>query len=167
MAMREDFVIKHAGAQDADILFRLIQQMALSEGRVGELTTTPQQVRDTICNGSAASAYLGYYNGSPVAYVIYCYTYPPILGTKCLYLEEMFIKPIYQRLGLGRKIVEFMAKLALNTDCLCMDWNCSHTNTNAIKFYEHIGTNNTNTRRHFHMNHEQLSDFAETCGAEE
>lgn len=157
----QNFEIKPATPADADVLYSMILEMAAHEHAEDQVRTTPDIVRATICNNKNVFALIGYYNGKPVAYVMYFYIYSSYLGKQGMYIEDIFIKPIYQRLGLGKTIMQHMAKLAVEKNCDRLDWTCLRENTNAVNFYKHLGTDLLENRLYFRLEAPKLIQFVE------
>lgn len=154
------FVMQPVNHSDAELLFSLIIEMATYENDLHEVQTTIRQIEQTICNESFARAFIGYYDGQPVSYVIYFYTYSSYLGKPSIYIEDVYVKPKFRMLGIGKVIMSFMAALAIEKDCGRLDWTCLDWNKNALEFYEHMGAKHLKDRYYFRADKETLSEMA-------
>ena len=56
-----------------------------------------------------------------------------------MYLEDLYLKPEMRGKGLGKLMLSFLAKLALERKCGRLEWWCLDWNEPSIKFYKHIG----------------------------
>lgn len=156
----QQFELRPVREQDAALLYSMILEMATYEKERDEVVTSEEKIRNTICNDSAAHAYIGYLDGQPAAYVMYYYTYSSYYGQKRLYIEDIFVRPDYRKSGLGKRIMSHMARQALQEHCCKMDWTCLNWNRNAIDFYTHIGGKLQEDRLYFRADEEGLQYMA-------
>ncbi|XP_026468030.1 diamine acetyltransferase 2-like [Ctenocephalides felis] len=56
-----------------------------------------------------------------VGYVIYFPIYIPRLG-KSMYLQDLYVREQFRKLGIGRRLFTKVAQSALDSDCLRIDW---------------------------------------------
>ena len=147
--------------EDAASLYSLIIEMATYEGDLHEVETNAQKIRDTLCRQSNTAAYICFYENKPVAYIIYFYTYSSYLGKKNLYIEDIYIRPDYRKMGFGKQIMAFAAGIALKEDCSRMDWTCLDWNGNARSFYEHLGASYLKNRLYFRAEKDVLKNIAQ------
>lgn len=157
----QNFELRPAAPADAELLYMLIQEMAVIEHVSDQLSTNPDKIRATLCVQNPASALIGYFNGKPVAYVTYYQNYSTYRGERVLHIDHLYIKPIYQRLGLGKSIMTEMCRLALDKKCARMDWHCLNSNRNAIEFYLHLKAEHITNREYFRMDFLEMERFTE------
>lgn len=146
--------------KDAELLYSLIIEMATYEKDLDEVETDAEKILNTICNRSKATAYIGYYDNLPVCYVIYFNAYSSYLGKHSIYIEDIYIKPEYRKMGFGKVIMSFMANIALNEGCSRLDWTCLDWNENAIEFYQHLGGTHLKNRYYFRADGDNLKKIA-------
>lgn len=148
------------GEQQADLLYQMIRHMAAYEKEEHEVFTTPARIRETVGEGRCARAVIAYCDGQPAAYTIYYFTYSSYLGRPNLYIEDIFVEPSYRSLGLGGRLMAYLAGLALDAGCERMDWTCLAWNRSAIDFYEHLGGEHQRERLYFRAQGEALHRLA-------
>lgn len=158
--MERTVEIKKIRKEDAGVLYDMIREMAGYEHELDEVKTSKQKIEQTICNGMDANCFITWVDGEPAAYVVYFYTYSTYLGCRNLYVEDVFVRPAYRNLGLGAKILRFMARLAIQEGCPRMDWTCLDWNTNAISFYKHLGASHLKERYYFRADGKALEELA-------
>ncbi|MBP1929941.1 GNAT superfamily N-acetyltransferase [Methanolinea mesophila] len=83
--------------------------------------------------------YLCRFNGQPVGYVTFYFTYSTFLARPTLFLEDLFVLEHYRGRGLGGRLFEFCRSEARNRGCGRMDWMVLTWNEPSIRFYEKIG----------------------------
>jgi GNAT superfamily N-acetyltransferase len=85
------------------------------------------------------SAFLAYFDGRPVGYITYYFTYSTFLARPTLFLEDIFVLEGLRKQGIGAELFRFCAKEALERGCGRMEWSVLTWNENAIRFYESMG----------------------------
>ncbi len=83
--------------------------------------------------------YLGRFDGDPVGYVTFYFTYSTFIAKQTLFLEDIFVLPPYRGKGFGRRLFDFCRAEALTRGCGRMDWTVLTWNDPAIRFYEKAG----------------------------
>jgi GNAT superfamily N-acetyltransferase len=77
--------------------------------------------------------------GQPAGYAIHLFTYSSFLGRPTLFLEDLFVLPEFRKLGIGKRLVEALRRIARRAKCGRMEWLVLGWNKPAIRFYEAIG----------------------------
>ncbi|MEZ0369056.1 MAG: N-acetyltransferase family protein [Candidatus Sericytochromatia bacterium] len=75
----------------------------------------------------------------PAGFAFFFYSYSTWAGRPTLFLEDLFVRPAYRGLGLGKALLAELARIALEKNCARMQWQVLDWNTPAIEFYEAIG----------------------------
>jgi len=80
-------------------------------------------------------------NDSPTAagFALFFHTYSTFLGRRTLWLEDLFVAPAHRGVGIGRALLQALAKLAVERNCGRFEWAVLDWNTPAIAFYESLG----------------------------
>ncbi len=159
--MNNEFKMKAVTREDADVLLSLIRLMAEHENELDEVKNTEEKIIETLCGNDRVAAYIAYENDVPVAYLIYFYTYSSYLGCMNMYIEDIYIRKEFRKNGIGKKLMKFAAKKAVESGCKRLDWTCIESNINAIDFYKHIGGHHLNERYYFRADGEALLKLAE------
>jgi GNAT superfamily N-acetyltransferase len=84
-------------------------------------------------------AYLAWAGTAVVGYVTFFYIYSTFLARPTLYLEDLFVRPEYRRMGIGRELFTFCRNRAWKSGCGRFEWQVLEWNTPAIRFYEALG----------------------------
>jgi GNAT superfamily N-acetyltransferase len=78
--------------------------------------------------------------GQPlVAYAIFFENFSTFLCRRGLYLEDIYVRPDYRRLGIGRALFRELAGEAVRRGCGRMEWTVLDWNRQAIAVYQSIG----------------------------
>ena len=120
----EEFIIRPAEITQASIILDFIKKLAEYEELSHEVTATVSDLENSLFSvDSNAEAILGYLNGHPVAFAIYFHNYSTFLGKKGLYLEDLFVLPEFRGKGIGKKMLKYLANIAIERDCGRFEWS--------------------------------------------
>jgi GNAT superfamily N-acetyltransferase len=78
-------------------------------------------------------------DGEAAGFALFFHNFSTFVGKPGLYLEDLFVRPEYRSLGLGKRLMARLAKIALDRDCGRFEWSVLDWNTPAIDFYRRIG----------------------------
>ncbi len=88
-----------------------------------------------------AEVILAYYKEEPVAFALFFHNYSTFLGKPGIYIEDLFVKEQVRGMGIGKKLLSFLAKVAIERECGRLEWWVLDWNKSAIEFYNRIGAN--------------------------
>ncbi|MFH1135186.1 MAG: GNAT family N-acetyltransferase [Pseudomonadota bacterium] len=133
-------VIKAAEVADVPVLIGLIRELAEFENLLDEVKADEETMRASLFGpGSTARALLLYYNSTPAGYCIYFRNFSTFLARPGLYVEDVYIRPQFRRLGLGRAVFGELGKLAVEQGCGRLEFAVLDWNQAAIDFYQALG----------------------------
>ncbi len=87
----------------------------------------------------AAEVVIAEVDGQPAGFALFFHTFSTFLGQRGLYLEDLFVRPQYRGLGLGKRVMVHLAQLALQRGCGRFEWSVLDWNEPAIRFYRSLG----------------------------
>lgn len=157
-----EFLIKKAQKSDLGLILDFIQKLAEYEKLSHEVTATTEDLENSLFSESSnAEAVIGYFDNQPVSIAIFFHNYSTFLGKKGLYLEDLFVLPEHRSMGFGKKMLKYLAKLAIERDCGRFEWSVLDWNEPAIQFYKSIGAELKNEWIITRITGEQLIKLAE------
>ena len=77
--------------------------------------------------------------GKEVGFALYFHNFSTFLGRAGLYLEDLYVLPQYRGQGIGKAILQHLARLAVDQGCGRMEWWCLDWNAPSIAFYRALG----------------------------
>ncbi len=153
--------IRTATAEDAELIFALIIELAIYEKAEHEVLTTAEEIRESIFgSNSKTSALVAEVDNKPVAYAVYFYNYSTWLGKNGIYLEDIYVSPEYRQQGIGKALLQSVAKLAVTENCGRVEWAVLDWNTPAIEFYESLGAKPQDEWTVYRLSGDELKNFA-------
>jgi GNAT superfamily N-acetyltransferase len=135
-----EFTIRPATPIDVPVLFNLIQALAEYEKLSHAVTGNPEALLDHLFGAKPyAEAILAEYAGQAVGFALFFPNYSTFLTKPGIYLEDLFVLPEFRRKGIGKAILQYLARLAVERDCGRLEWSVLDWNEPAIAFYETLG----------------------------
>lgn len=156
----EDLNIRMAVPRDACMILEFIKQLAEYE-KMSELVVARDDdiYRALFVEPKYADCLIAEWQGKPVAFALYFFTFSTFEGKPALYLEDLFVQPLSRGNGIGKALLKRLAKTALQHDCSRMDWAVLDWNQPAIDFYQSIGAHAEDQWTTFRLDGENLQLF--------
>ena len=70
---------------------------------------------------------------------MYFATYSTFVGRPGLYLEDLYVKPPARGLGIGKRLLASLARIAVERGCGRLEWAVLNWNKPSMEFYERLG----------------------------
>ena len=148
--------VYRAEKKDIDILFDLINGLALYEKRPQDMTGTKEELIYWIFEKNIATSFLAEYNGEIIGYALYYPIFGSFSAKGKVHLEDIFIKEEYRGKGFGKYFFEKVAEDVLNSGYAEMEWSCLDWNSPSINFYNKLGAEEETGRVYFGFEKEDL-----------
>ena len=131
-----DFSIRFAAPDDAETVFRLVQQLAEYEKLTHEVVASPADLRQALAKPeSTVEVLLVESNGQAVGFALFFENYSTFLGRPGLYLEDLFVLPEMRRIGIATALFERLFQIARDRQYGRVEWTVLDWNTPALEFY--------------------------------
>ncbi len=129
-----------ATERDVPLILEFIRELAAYESHLDRFEATEARLHDTLFGAEPAASVIFAFNGDkPVGFAVFYFTYSTFAGLPGLYLEDLFVKPEVRRLGVGRQLLRYLARLAKEKGCWRIEWAVLHWNETAVGFYRKLG----------------------------
>ncbi len=86
-----------------------------------------------------AEVVLASLDGAPVGFALYFHNFSTFLGKPGIYLEDLYVRPEARGLGIGKRLLAWLARTALERGCARLDWAVLDWNEPSIGFYRSLG----------------------------
>jgi GNAT superfamily N-acetyltransferase len=140
VAFANDLRIRPATEADGQLLFDLILELATYEKLADEMRGDAEVLRRSLFEQKAAEALLlETPDGEAVGYAIFFTTFSTFECRSGIWLEDIYVRPEHRRGGIGRAVMEHLARLALERGHVRLDWVALDWNEPALNFYEKLG----------------------------
>ncbi|MDR3542099.1 MAG: GNAT family N-acetyltransferase [Desulfosporosinus sp.] len=134
-----DFKLRFAELSDVSLILEFIKALAEYEKMSQAVIATEEVLRESLFERKIAEVIIGEYQNQPVCFALFFYNFSTFLGKPGIYLEDLFIKPEMRGNGMGKIMLSFLAKLAIERKCGRLEWWCLDWNEPSIKFYKNMG----------------------------
>ena len=135
----EDVTLRLAKEEDLSLILRFIKELADYEKLLHEVVATEEILRESLFERRAAEVVIAEYHGEPVGFALFFHNFSTFLGRPGLYLEDLYVRPEMRGKGIGKLLLSYLAKLALDRGCGRFEWWCLDWNKSSIDFYKSIG----------------------------
>ncbi|MGZ3652090.1 MAG: N-acetyltransferase family protein [Bdellovibrionota bacterium] len=132
--------IRPARESDTALILTLIRQLAEFEKLLHEVTTTEEQLRNSLFGpGAVPEVLIAERDGRGVGFALFFANFSTFLGKPGIYLEDLFVQPLERSGGIGLKLLQAIAKIALERGCGRLEWSVLDWNERALAFYRRLG----------------------------
>jgi GNAT superfamily N-acetyltransferase len=76
---------------------------------------------------------------TPAGFALYFHNYSTWRGNAGIFLEDLFVRPIFRGRGIGKALIAAVAAIAVAEGCSRFEWAVLDWNTPAIDFYNSLG----------------------------
>jgi GNAT superfamily N-acetyltransferase len=131
---------RFARREDVDVLLSLIRELAEFESLLDQVTADVATLADQLFGArKVAEAVIAELDGEPVGFAVFFHNFSTFVGRAGLYLEDLYVKPRARRRGIGRWLVSFVARIAVERKCGRFEWAVLDWNTHALDLYRTLG----------------------------
>lgn len=140
--------IRPARPEDADSILMLIRGIADYEKLSHEVVATREKIVETLFGekkfAECLLAQLGEHQEAEsqkqtVGFALFFHNYSTFLGQPGIHLEDLFVLPDFRGQGIGKKLLQAVAHIAVEQNCGRMEWAVLDWNQPAIDFYDSLG----------------------------
>ena len=155
-----DFKIRFAEENDTKLILDFIKELADYEKLLNEVVATEEILYDSLFVQKRAEVIICEYEGKPIGFALFFHNFSTFLGKPGIYLEDLYVKPEMRGKGLGKIILSFLGKLAVERNCGRLEWWCIDWNESSIEFYKEMGAKPMDEWTVYRVCDSALSDLA-------
>ena len=132
--------IRSAVPADAALIVRFIAALAEYEKLSHEAKATEADIaRDLFGPEPKVFCEIAEYEGEPVGFALWFYTYSTFQGRYGIWLEDLFVDPAARGLGIGKALLVNLAQRCVREGLGRFEWWVLDWNTPSIEFYKSQG----------------------------
>jgi GNAT superfamily N-acetyltransferase len=132
--------IRFAARADLPAVVGLIRELAAYEKLEHLATATPERLEPHLFGERpAAECLVAEHDGRLVAFALFFHNFSTFLCKPGLYLEDLYVQPAARGAGLGRRLLQRLAAIAVERGCGRFEWSVLDWNVDAQAFYARMG----------------------------
>lgn len=132
-------VFRFAEEKDVPLILELIRGIAEYEKLSNEVVATEELLLDSLFKKKIAEVIIAEYKNETAGFALFFYNFSTFVGRPGIYLEDLFIKPHLRGKGIGKLLLAYLGKLAVERNCGRIEWSVLNWNEPAIQFYKKVG----------------------------
>lgn len=127
--------IRFALPEDIDFIFECIHQLGKFEGVEDTINVTKNTLFKWLFEQNICQVLVGEVGNERIGIALYYYNYSVYVGTRGMYLENLYLVPEYRRQGIGTQIMNYLCEIAKQNACGVLTVSCLTYNAPANAFY--------------------------------
>lgn len=132
--------VRPATPADVPHIHTFIWELAEYEKLTHEVTGTVAMLEDSLFGPQpVCEALIGLVNGEPVGFALFFRSFSTFQCKAGIYLEDLYVRPVHRGVGLGKRLLLEVARLAQERGAGRYEWSVLDWNTPSIRFYELLG----------------------------
>lgn len=150
--------IRPAVEADVEQILQFIRELARYERLEHEVVASAQDLRDTLFGPHRyAEVVFACHESTPVGFALFFHNYSTFNARPGIYLEDLYVKPHMRGQGVGRQLLQHLARLAVERRCARLEWAVLDWNAPSIAFYRNLGAQPLEEWRIFRLTGQALS----------
>ena len=134
------FDIRPATESDVPLILRFIRDLAEYERMLHLVVASEELLHGTLFGERPyAEVVFACEDGVEVGFAIFFHNFSTFLSQPGIYLEDLFVEPAKRGRGYGKKLLQYLARLAVERSCGRVEWAVLNWNEPSINFYKSLG----------------------------
>jgi GNAT superfamily N-acetyltransferase len=155
--------VRPAVPDDVGTILRFVRELAAFERQPDAVKATEADLlRDGFGPERRFEARIAELDGAPVGFALFFHNYSTWEGRPGLFLEDIYVTESARRHGVGRRLIEDLAAVAVSRGCGRFDFSVLDWNP-ARRFYETLGFRHMNEWLPYRLDGEALGAFAKAA----
>jgi GNAT superfamily N-acetyltransferase len=164
---RASFVVRPAGPEDCETIANLVRELAVYEKLEEYAKATAEDFhRHLFGPRRYAESLIAECGGRPVGFALFFPTFSTFRGQPGMYLEDIFVRPEFRGLGIGKALLATVARLTRERGFGRLDWAVLNWNAPAMGFYQALGARPIDEWTIYRIDDGPLSQLAEHGSAD-
>jgi GNAT superfamily N-acetyltransferase len=132
--------VRAATATDVRLVLAFIHELAVYERLERSVVATERDLAAALFGPRPyAEVALACLDGREVGFALFFHNFSTFLGKPGIYLEDLFVRPEARGQGVGKRLLAWLAAIALERGCGRLEWAVLDWNEPSIGFYKGLG----------------------------
>jgi GNAT superfamily N-acetyltransferase len=153
--------VRMAEEDDTPMILDFIRQLAVYEKLEHEVVADEERLRATLFGDRPfAEVIIAEHAGEPAGFALFFHNYSTFLARPGLYLEDLFVRPELRGRGIGKLLLQTLARIAIDRGYGRFEWWVLDWNEPAIRFYRRLGAQSMDEWTVFRVTGDALLELA-------
>jgi GNAT superfamily N-acetyltransferase len=132
--------IRPATPADVPLIMSFIMELAVYEKLENEVSATEQDLQRALFGDRpVVEGIVAVLDDEAVGYALFFPNFSSFLAKPGLYLEDLYVRPAARGFGVGRRLLEYLAQVAVDRGWGRFEWAVLDWNEPSIAFYKKMG----------------------------
>ena len=138
--MDDNVTVRPALERETSLVLQFVRELAEYEHLEDQVVATEEGLRAALF-GPRPYAEVAFVcvDAQPVGFALFFHNFSTFLGRPGIYLEDLFVRPEFRGRGCGRRLLQWLASLAVDRGCGRLEWAVLDWNAPSIGFYCSLG----------------------------
>ncbi|MBI5263290.1 MAG: GNAT family N-acetyltransferase [Bradyrhizobium sp.] len=133
-------LIRRARPEEAGLVLSFVRELAEYENLSHELEVTEQMIAQALFGENPRLfCDIAEWGGEPAGFAVWFINFSTFSGRHGIYLEDLFVRPAFRRNGIGKALLNHLAKECVANGWSRLQWAVLDWNTPSIEFYKSLG----------------------------
>ena len=138
--MPDRVTIRPAAALEMPLVLAFIRELAEYERLTDQVVATEADLSKALTGPRPyAEVVFGCLDGDAVGFALFFHNFSTFRGKPGIYLEDLYVRPEARGHGVGKQLLSWLARTALERGCARLEWSVLDWNEPAIGFYHGLG----------------------------
>ncbi len=124
---------------DEALILDFIRRLAEYEHMSDDVVATEALLSEWIFEKGRAEVIFAVEDGREVGFALFFHNFSTFLGRAGIYLEDLFVLEDARGHGVGKALLQELARIARERGCGRLEWSCLDWNKPSIDFYLGLG----------------------------
>jgi diamine N-acetyltransferase len=132
--------IRQAQPDDTALVFEFIRELAIYEKLLHAVDATEAMIKDALFGGNPrVFCNIVSWKGVDAGFALWFYNFSTFRGRHGIFLEDLFVRPEFRGHGLGKALLQHLAKRCVDEGLTRFEWSVLDWNEPSIAFYKAMG----------------------------
>ena len=138
--MAERVTVRLAGAHEMPLVLAFIRELAEYEHLEDQVVASEADLSKALTGPRPyAEVVLGCLDDVAVGFALFFHNFSTFRGKPGIYLEDLYVRPAARGHGVGKQLLTWLARTAVERGCARLEWAVLDWNAPSIGFYHGLG----------------------------
>ena len=159
--MDNRLTFRNAERKDTALVLQFIKELADYEKMLAEVSADETTLETWIFDKQKAEVIFALEDGKEIGFALFFHNFSTFLGRAGIYLEDLYVRPMWRGKGYGKAILKKLASIAAERGCGRLEWWCLDWNKPSIDFYLSLGAEQMSDWTVYRLSGDTLTKLAE------